>query len=249
MRGLVLIFSLCTNFLFGQNPNSQIEINLYLRWDSYPKFNYAINSVSTNSVKINGCSFGIDFAYKIPIRNRLYLKTGLGYYKYAFNKIDDVNSLFNSSPDNSRIVDGYILPGNITPSIIFSTDRYWYNTISLNIGIERHINLQKKMLLVLGASFSKYYTFSQNYHITYPSPGGDNYKQKNGRYFGFGGKIHIGLQKQVKKTSLRPTIILPIYDSWKLDKMFPQEENSMSRNKWLSGFGIGMVCSYTLSKK
>lgn len=159
MRGLVLIFTLFTNFLFGQKPNSQIEINPYFRWDSYPKFNYAINSVNTNTVKINSSSFGIDVAYKIPIRNRLYLKTGLGYYKYAFNKIDDVNSLFSNSPNNSRIVDGYIPPGNTTPSITFSTDKYWYNTISLNIGIERHINLQKKMLLILGANFSNYYTF------------------------------------------------------------------------------------------
>jgi hypothetical protein len=205
--------------------------------------------VNTNQVNIKGSSFGINFLYKTPLSKNLYLKPGLGFYKYAFNKIDQVNSMFGNIHDDSRIIDDYVLPGNIQPSLIYSTDRYWYNTISVNIGIERHLRLKKNLQVILGADVGAYYTISQNYHITYPSPNGNNYKLKNGRYFGNSFKMSIGLQKKIREIEIGPVLILPVYDSWKKDSVFPQENNSMTRNKWLKGIGIGFSCNFLLFKK
>ena len=231
----------------AQKRASQIEINPYFRWDWYPKFIYSINSVNSNTVKIIGKSFGINASYKISLKNRFYLKTGIGYYKYSFNKIDQNNSLFGKS--NERVIEDYIPPGNITPSLIFSTSKYWYNSIAVNIGIEKHVELKKNIKIVLGSDISSYFTFSQIYHITYPYPNGDKYKPSKGRFFGNAAKINVGIQKQFKEITLGPTIILPVYDNWKQDKVFPQENNSKSRSKWWAGIGIGMSCNYLINKK
>lgn len=250
MKSIVIVLSLLlSNNMVAQKGTSRFEVTPFFRFDKYPQFTYAINPVNTNEVNIKGESFGINFLYKIPVSENLYLRPGLGFYKYAFNKIDDVNSMFSNIHDDSRIIDDYVPLGNIQPSLIYSTDRYWYNTVFINIGIERHLRLKKNLQAILGADIGAYYTISQNYHITYPSPKGTNYKLKNGRYFGNFFKLNIGFLKKVGEMEIGPVIILPIYDNWKKDSVFPQEENSMTRNKWLKGAGIGFSCNFLLSKK
>lgn len=242
-----IFISICiilfNNFVYSQNPSKQIEINPYLRWDSYPKFVYAINSVTSNTVRIKATSWGINAAYKFPVRNKLYFKAGLGYYKYSFNNIDQMNSLFGKS--DNRIID-YIPPDPWAPAITYATNKYWYTSIAATIGAEEHIDIAKGVQIICGIDIRNYYTFSQHYHIVYPSPQGTNYKQSTNRYFGFSANLNAGLQKKFDKISIGPTIFLPIYDIWKQDKIFPQEENTKSRNKWFRGFGVGISCNYSI---
>ena len=244
-----ILFAVCiiliSNFVFSQTTSRQIEINPYLRWDSYPKFVYAINPVNSNTVRIKGTSWGINAAYKFPVKNKLYLKAGLGYYRYSFNDIEQMNSLFGKS--DNRIID-YIPPDPWAPAILYTTNKYWYNSIAATIGIEEHIDIAKGIQIICGVDIRNYYTFSQHYHIVYPSPQGTNYKQTANRYFGFSANLNAGLQKKIGKISIGPTIHLPIYDIWKQDEVFPQEENGKSRNKWFRGLGVGITCNYSLTK-
>ena len=237
---------LIANYSFAQKPASQIEINPYLSWDSYPKFVYTINNVNSNTVRMKGASWGINATCKFPIRNNLYLKAGLGYYKYSFNDIDQVNSFFGK---NSNRIINYIPPDPFAPSILYTTNKYWYNSVIAIFGIEEYIDLAKGIQIVCGVDIRNYNTFSQHYHIVYPSPQGTNYKQKSNRYFGFSANLNAGLQKKFGKISMGPAILLPVYNIWKQDKIFPQEEDSKSRNKWLRGFGVGISLNYSLSKK
>ena len=223
----------------AQKRANQIEVNPYFRWDWYPKFTYSTNSVNSNTVKIIGRSFGITASYKILVQNRLYLKAGLGYYKYAFSKIDQVNSLFGKT--ESRVIKETPPGGSSTFS--YATRNYWYNTLSAVIGTEKVFNIKKRLEIIVGVNITNYYTFTQHYIL-----GSQNYKKSVSRYFGFSTDLYVGIQKKYGKITISPIMILPIYTNWKQDKIFPQEDNNKHRNKWLRGVGIGIIFSRSLTK-
>jgi hypothetical protein len=229
----------------AQKPLNQLEITPYLRFDKYPQFEYAINAVNSNKVKLKGTSWGVHSAYKLFISNKYYLKIGIGYFKYSFNDIDQINSLFGRS--KSRVI-SYKPQGPWVPAIIYTTDKYWYHTITAAVGIERQMTLANDLHLVIGFDSRQYYSFSQNYHIHYPVPQGINYNPKTSRYFGFNVALNAGLQKKFGRISIGPQITLPIYDVWKKDNLFPQEKNGKSRKKWIRGFGVGIGCNYLLNR-
>jgi hypothetical protein len=228
----------------SQKPRPEIEISQYFRMDWYPKFNYAFNSVSTNTVKITGSSWGTAIAYKIPTSRKLNYKFGLGYYKYAFNKIESNNSMWGKG--KSRFVEDYSPPGGITPSFFFTTDNYWYNTISVDIGIEKKININSGLQFSYGIEISNYFSYSQKYHIRFPDPSGVNHIRDEFRYFGLSAKMIAGLRKKIGQVTIGPNIMLPVFDNWRKDDMFTDEKNSESRSKWSRGVAVGVSCSFQL---
>lgn len=237
---------LITNSAFGQKPVNQIEINPYFRTDCYPEFSYAINPIVSHKARIHGTSWGVDINYKISLPTNIKIKFGIGHYKYSFNKIHGLNRFGES---NSRLVERYTPPGPFTPSIFFSTDNYWYNAISLITGVEKEIELSKNCSLSAGVIIRNYFSYNQRYHITYPPPSGDLHKKEDFRYFGFSGSMSASITKRWKKFSTGPVLILPVFDYWKNDNIFFDETNSEGRNKWLRGFGVGISCTYSLTKR
>ncbi len=237
---------LCTsNLLSAQSDKHQIEITPLVRMDSYPEFTYSINPVNSEKVKIKGESWGINTVYKFPVKG-LFIKAGLGYYRYSFNNIEQINSLFKKS--DRRIID-YTLEGPAAPSIFFLTDKYWYHNIVLLMGVEKQTKILKNINLITGLNIGNHFTFSQYYHITYPAPRGTSDKKSDWRYFGFSANAQIAAHKQWNRISVGPQLILPIFDSWKKDELFPEETNSGSRNKWFQGIGLGISFNYLLNKK
>lgn len=239
---LLLLISHC---LFGQKGNSMIEINPYIRMDRYPQFSYVLGGrPSTDYVKIKGTSWGINTVFKFPVKKRIYIKTGVGYYKYSFTDINRYNTMFGNS--NARHI---AFPSPLY--IIFYSDNYWYNSISFNLGIENFFNFNNNWQLVGGINFNNYYTYSQYYRITadYPTgPPDHRYKLRNSRYLGISANIHAGLLKHFGKLNIGPSLFLPVYDIWKQDNTFPEEDNASSRNKWLKGIGVGITCNFSLKK-
>lgn len=231
---------------FGQKPVNQIEIIPYFRTDSYPEFSYAINPIISPKARIHGTSWGIDINYKISLRTNIKIKFGIGHYKYSFNKIQGLHRFGES---DNRLIERYTPPGSFTPSIFFSTDNYWYNTISFITGAEKRIELSKDYLFSIGIIIRNYFSYNQRYHITYPPPSGDLYKRKDFRYFGFSGSVSTSITKKWKNFSAGPVIILPVFDYWKKDNIFFDEKNSEGRSKCLRGFGVGITCTYSLTKK
>lgn len=247
---LIFYFSFFTNFLFGQENYNQIEIKPYLNMDWYPKFSYSINPTNSYFVKIKGTGWGLNADYKLSVRKNLYLKAGVGYYRYSFNKIESYNIQFGKG--SARVID---FPSPLY--VIFVTDKYWYNTVSANIGIEKVFDVNKDWQISAGLSLTNYYTFSQTYHMTpdYPvGPPNHKYKLKNNRYFGLSSAIELGLLKKIKQINIGPVLILPVYDMWKQDNVFPKNENSAEsnsdeRHKWFRGIGFGINLNYSLTKK
>ncbi|MBO9152059.1 hypothetical protein ACFOTA_07565 [Chitinophaga sp. GCM10012297] len=225
----------------AQKPPSRIEIAPFLRFDRYPAFTYAINSINTNTVRLRGASWGISAAYKFPVAENTWLKAGAGYYKYAFNKIKRTNNFG----------EGYVRTINY-PSmldLIFSTDKYAYHTWLLTAGAEREFPLDRRTQLLAGISLNNYFTFSRQYHITYynaNNPIENNYKRPDNRYFGFSAALQGGIQRSFGRFSLSPQVIVPVFDSWKQDETFPGESNADGRTKWFGGIGASFVFGYAL---
>jgi hypothetical protein len=102
---------------FSQSRHKEIEIEPYIRFDRYPQFTNAINTIATYKLDIKGNSWGINAAYKVPVKNNFLIKVGIGFHKYAFNKIESTHRLFGKG--NQRVINyPYIA------DIILGTDKY-----------------------------------------------------------------------------------------------------------------------------
>ena len=239
----IIFFSIISNFALAQKKTTQIEIEPFIRIDKYPQFSYVIDGrPSTDYVNIRGTSFGLNFAYKIPITKSILLKPGIGYYQYSFNNIKKENTFFGkSTARNINFVSPFYIP--------FFTDKYRYNTITANIGIEKIFNCKKNIQIVTGVNWNNYYVVSEYYHLVNNPEGSQDYRKNNKRYFGSSVYINISLLKKFQKISIGPSLILPVFDNWKMDETFPEETNSGSRSKWLNGIGLGISFNYSLNKK
>ena len=225
--------------------DAELEVTPFMRWDSYPKFNYAINPVNSISLKMQGISIGFALAYKIFLQKKWNVKAGLGYYRHSFTNLKSVNTLFG--PDEGRDI-RYTPPGPYAPAINYYTDRYWYNTLTFSIGLSKEFEFKKNYRFSLGGLVSNYFTYSQLYHIPYGT-GRINYRSGYVRYFGNSFSITSSLQKNVGNWKIGPTIMIPVFDLWKQDVKFPEEENEQNRSKLSNAIGLGFTFSYRLQHK
>lgn len=235
-----ILFLSISSHSIAQKTKRSFEVNLYTRIDWYPEFSYAINPIRTNYVKIRGESYGLNVGYKFPLIPSLYLKPAIGYYRYAFNDIRNYNKSFGKS--KSRNIN---FPSSV--DILYYTDNYWYNTIYGSIGIEKRFAAKKDLQIVTGINLNNYYTYLQGYHIIYDNPDDpitNPFKRKDNRIFGFSTNISAGVLKQVGKISIGPSLIIPVFNSWKQDNIFPGETNVNTRNKWLRGIGAGITLNF-----
>jgi hypothetical protein len=245
---LLSVFTI-TSELYAQRNTNCLEIEPFIRWDKYPTFTNDINVIARYQLAIRGRSWGINTNYKIVDHKKRYFKFGLGYYRYSFNQIISTHRTFGEG--DRRVID---YP--TTLGLVLVTDRYSYNTINMNLGIGNHIKLNKEMNLLFGANFKNHFTFSQYYHLPYDNSFipqrelqiKNNYKTFKKRYFGLGADLNIGILKSIGDLNIGPNLIIPVYDNWRQDDIFPTENNSASRNKWFSGIGVGIICNYPIGK-
>jgi hypothetical protein len=230
------------NTAISQNPSSSIEIEPYYRIDWYPEFSFVYNGrASTDYVKMRGNSIGLRISYGSYLKKAFNVKAGIGYYKYSFNGIRNENTTFGTS--DARLIK---YPSPLF--LLFYTDRYWYNTLSVDIGVQKVFKAQHDFGIRAGIDLANYYTFSQQYHLA-DNSGDQAYKRKDGRYYGLSVFLSGSVLKNFGKISIGPSLILSVYDMWKTDKAFPEENGSHFRKKWGNGAGLGVTCNLSLAKK
>jgi hypothetical protein len=238
---LFIVITFFGNTVNAQTRNNQVELSPYIIWSSYPSFKFQSNTTQVATVKMSGTSWGIDAAYKLSLPGAFFLKLGLGYHKYSFNHIHEQFGIF--SHDNRKI--NY--PGG-SSRFSYITNKYWYHTISGTIGVEKLFSISAALDFTAGADFTPYYTFSQRYII--PGTYSDvNYNKSNSSLFGLSFLLKASLLKKMDRLSLGPSILLPLFSSWKQDVVFPTENNNRHRSKWAGGIGVGFKCNYSLTKK
>ena len=238
MKTLFISSYLMLYFITAQSQQKlgRIEIKPYVRFDSYPEFSYNIaGRPSTDYLKMEGTSWGLNTYYRFPMYKGFNLKGGLGYYKYSFTTLENHNTQFGSG--DSRVI---IYPSFFQP--VYTTDNYYYNSIAIKLGIEKIIKLKNDFFIVSAVELNNYFTVSQSYHITFQ--GSQPYKNTSTRFFGHSVTLDFSLLKQIKETQIGPILILPVFDNWKKDNVFPGESNSENRNKWFNGIGFGISFNF-----
>jgi len=237
---LLVSISYCS---LSQKKSNTLEILPYETIDWYPEFSYVLNGrPSTDYVKIKGVSFGADIIFKIPISKTWSMRPGLGFYRYSFNNIERRNtSLGNSKSRNINFVSPLLIP--------YFTDKYWYNSISVNFGIEKKIFMKGNYQVQIAADIKNYWTISQLYHLT-NNPGGEqNFKKNDTRYFGTSALLTTNFIKSFGNLSIGPSVRIPVFNIWKTDSVFPEETGNETRSKFFRGVGFGIIFNYSLTKK
>lgn len=237
------VFLCSSSCLVAQADRYQIEITSFVRLDWYPTFSTPADYISsTDYFSLKGTSFGLNANYKIPVAKSIILKPGIGYYQYSFNNIEKENSRFGKSVGRDIDFNGPVF-------MYFSTDKYRYHTITANIGLEKTFILKRDIQFTTGINLNNYFSISEYYHLTYNPEGSKDLRtnEKEG-YFGSSVYISIGFLKKFEGFHVGPSFILPLFDTWKTDAVFPRETDSGSRNKWLRGIGVGISLNYSLHK-
>jgi len=236
---LLMLFIL-SNHVISQKSFSKIELKLFGRTDWYPEFSYNVGGrPSTDFLKIRGMSWGAVANFKYPLSKQIKVKAGVGFYNYSFNHLENRNTLFGNG--TSREID---YPSTI--NFNFTTDRYYYRSILLNIGIEKEFLVKRNLILAFGPELNSYYTVSQKYHLT---SNGINYKRNENAFFGHSFLLNASLFKKTDKIEIGPSLIVPVFDIWKQDEVFPGEKSADSRSRWLRGIGVGISINFLILKK
>jgi hypothetical protein len=236
----------CTHSIIAQKKIRQIEIEPLVRLDDYPNFSNSVNSISTYNIKMKGSSIGLNALYKIQIKKQLFFSFGIGYYRYTFNNISKTHRLFGTSVGRRVNYDNQL-------GVLLNTDKYWYNTGKIIVGLEYDIVCRKNFSIRAGVFANNYLTFSQFYHIPYNNSNipqselriNNNYKTFIKRNFGLGSDLSLGIIKNLKSLQLGPNLIIPVFNKWSQDEFFRSEKYNQSRSKWLKGLGIGFKIIYT----
>jgi hypothetical protein len=124
----------------------------------------------------------------------------------------------------------------------------------MSLGVEKLFEVNKDFIIIGGLAARNYFTISQRYHLPFdnsfiPQPElqiQNNYQTSKKENFGFGGELNLGILKKIGKLYIGPSLIIPVYDSWKQDSIFPTENSSGSRNKLLRGLGANIKFIYTI---
>ncbi len=227
---------------FTQTKKIEIEILPYVKYDKYKEFlGWETGIGGKHFVTPSGISYGLDTRLKKRLGDNYSFVLGLGYFRYSFTKIATHNNL---GTGNTRLIS---FPSPLF--ILFYTDKYWYNTVSLKLGVEKILTLKNNFSLPIGINFGNYFSFSQQYHLTANPDGSQKYLIKKSNNFATAIGLELGLLKIKRKMTIGPKIQIPFLSKWKTDKAFPNEDGSTSRSKWFKGFGFGISCNFFLTQK
>ena len=231
---LLVLLNINSNRIMAQKKHSfKLELAPFFRYDSYPQFSYNWHGrATTDLINLRGTSFGVNLRSQLPLTKTLLLRPGLGYYRNSFNHILKNNNQFGTG--NAREIE---FPSPVF--INYATDKYWYNCIVGNLGVEKHFSIIKKIPTYLGLNYNTYYSFSQYYHLRNNPAGSNDFRNYNSHYFGSSFTIDMGIITQLGHRSIKPYLIVPVYDIWKTDATF-QETNSGNRSKWFKSIGVGL---------
>jgi hypothetical protein len=253
---------LLTHFAIAQDSKSQLELTPFIRYDAYPEVTYQYgNRTYADDLEMKGLSWGAKINYKYLLGKNFRVKAGAGYYRYRFNDINSSNIKGNA---HSRPIDYPTpIPTDFFPGFVYKprtyyTDRYWYNCLSWNIGLEKAIPVSPTVSIFTSVDLSHYYTFSQGYHIddvffsTEFEPAITNgrvliHKVKEKQFFGYGGSLQLGLTKSIQKYAIGPSLLLPVFDTWRKDELFRETATTdETRTKGFGGLGLAIAISRNL---
>jgi hypothetical protein len=225
---LLTIFCCATSF--GQ-AKKNIEISLLGRYDRHGKYVSNFGGRSYNdTTRIYGTSYGVNVIYRHRIAKSYTVSLGVGYYQLRVDKIKG-NMPFNLSGTrtgrNINYDDG-------STNLLYSTEQYHYNNLAITIGLDKIFISRKSLKFDIGAEVVGYTSISQKYRLM---SGPQSYKTTNGKPLEFGANLQAGIIKEFKKIYIQPSLIIPVYQNLKGDRVF-DEDADLNISKWFTGIGV-----------
>ena len=208
------------------------EISFIGRYDRHADYvsNFG-GRVYNDTNRLYGFSYGVNGIFRQQIAKTYFVSLGIGYYQLRVDKIKG-NIPFNiPGTRTGRNID---YP-NFT-DLLYSTTQYHYNDLAFTIGLDRELQIKRNLKFDIAAEFLGYKTFSQKYRLMNSSK---FYSTHNNQPLEFGANINAGFIKEYKKFYLRPSLIIPIYQNLKGDKVFRENQN-MNISKWFNGIGVSL---------
>lgn len=102
-------------------------------------------------------------------------------------------------------------------NLLYSTTQYHYNNLAFTFAIDKEFLIKKSFKFNAAAEVIGYKTVSQKYRLF---SGSNFYKTTNDKPLEFGANLNVGVVKEYKKFYLRPSLIVPIYQNLKGDRVF-----------------------------
>ncbi len=182
-----------------------------------------------NRILSEGTAFssGLSFFYARDIFKRIYLKTGLGYFKQSF------------SPQRYTIFSAASSPTRLP----FYTKSYHYNSIWLTAGLGYRQRVNQNYVVDVGISYDYLYSFHQKYKEKKVE---NNYKtQSNHIPVGTMTNFSLGLERKVRNLSVNINVLIPVIVRWNEDVAFFKYTYANDTQKIaVNKFSIGSSLSF-----
>jgi len=225
----IILFSFYSSY--GQNSKS-IEISLVGRHDLHGNYvsNFAGRAYD-DTQKIRGVSYGINTHFRKKINKSYAISIGLGYYRL---KIDKIKGSMPFGIPGVRTARSINYDDGMT-NLGYATTNYFYNNLAATISLDKSFQINNSFSINVSPELIAYKTISQNYELYNEK----HWKTKNNKPIEFGVNMNLGILKEYKTFYIRPSIIVPIYQTIKGDIVF-YEDPKMEISKWFSGIGLSL---------
>lgn len=227
---LFILFICSTSF--GQTKKS-LEISFIGRYDRHANYvsNFA-GRVYNDTNRLYGSSYGVNGIFRRQITKTYSFYIGIGFYQLRVDKIRGPMPFNIPGTRTARNID---YDDGMT-NLLYSTFQYHYNNLAITIGFDKEFLLKRNFRFDIAGEVIGYKTLSQKYRLM---RGSKYYITHNNKPLEIGININLGIIKEYRKFYLRPSLIIPIYQNLKGDKVFYEDRN-MNIPKWFNGIGLSL---------
>lgn len=227
---LLFAFLIC-HTSFAQT-NKSLEISFIGRQDRQDYISNFAGRVYNDTNRLYGISYGVNGIFRQQITKSYSFYIGMGFYQLRIDKIR------GSMPFN---IPGIRTSRNINYSdsftdLLYSTSQYHYNDLAITIGLDKELLIMGNIKFDIAGEVIGYKTLSQKYRIGF---GSKYYITHNEKPLEVGINLNLGVIKEYRNFYLRPSLIIPVFQNLKGDKVF-YEDKSMNIPKWFNGIGLSL---------
>jgi hypothetical protein len=227
---LFILFICSTSF--GQAKKS-LEVSFIGRYDKHANYvsNFAGRAYNDTN-RLYGTSYGVNGIFRRQIAKTYAVYFGIGFYQLRVDKIRGPMPFNIPGTRTGRNID---YDDGMT-NLLYSTTQYHYNNLAVTIGLDKVFLLKKNFMFDVSGEIIGYKTISQKYRLLRSSM---YYRTHNDKPLEIGININPGVIKEYRKFYLRPSLIIPVYQNLKGDKVFFEDRN-MNISKWFNGIRLSL---------
>jgi hypothetical protein len=232
-RLTLLLLTICICFSsLGQTMKS-IEISFIGRYDGHANYvsNFA-GRVYNDTNKLYGYSYGVNGIFRRQISKTYSFYIGVGFYQL---RVDKIRGPIPFNIPGTRTARNINYDDGMT-NLLYSTSQYHYNNLAITIGFDKEFLVKRNFKFDIAGEIIGYKTLSQKYRLM---NGSKYYMTHNNKPLEIGININPGVVKEYKRFYLRPSLIIPIYQNLKGDRVF-YEDQKMNITKWFNGIGLSL---------